>query len=135
MNAVADLFSDMPAIPARGFSENRRPGYSSLGGLLAPDRATERFCAWRGRSGGRYVASIYSFADCPDYEHVVALAVRRAADGTRTVLAGLDLGAFPIVALNGATMMAAREQGANEVHLHLLAETELARTMAIADLV
>ncbi len=131
---AADHFSAplAPAHAALGFAGEPRPGYAAL---LDREPAIERFCAWRGRSGRRYVTSIYGFDACPDYEHVVALAVRRAPDGSRTALAGIDLGAFPMVALDNAAMRAAREQGANEVHLHLLAETAAGRAAAIEDLV
>lgn len=139
MHFAADLFTGTKFAPPsalldeapRGFGDNRQAGYAAL---QARGDDGERFCAWRGLSGRRYVTSIYRFSDCPDYEHVVALAVRRDSDGRRTVLAGVDLGAFPIVALNGAAMAAAREQGANEVHLHLLADTADARSAAIEDL-
>jgi hypothetical protein len=133
---AADLFAaplaPAPARQTHGFAEERRAGYAAL---LDREPEIERFCAWRGRSGRRYVTSIYSFDACPDYEHVVALAVRRGPDGTRTALAGIDLGVFPMVALDSAAMRAAREQGANEVHLHLLAETAAGRAAAIEDLV
>ncbi|MBN9061707.1 MAG: hypothetical protein BGP06_20850 [Rhizobiales bacterium 65-9] len=135
MQVAADLFTEIHraprSLPQAGFDEAGQAAYSSL---QAKTLDSERFCAWRGLSGQRYVTSIYRFADCPDYENVVALAVRRDGDGRRTILAGLDLGAFPIVALNGETMRAAREQGANEIHLHLLADTPAARAAAIDDL-
>ncbi|MET0605534.1 MAG: hypothetical protein ABWZ80_03700 [Beijerinckiaceae bacterium] len=129
MQGMTDLFSRFeispPPLKVADASPRRAP--STLD--------NERFCAWRGRSGRRYVTSIYSFDKCPDYEHVVALAVRREMDGSRTALCGIDLGAFPFVALNGEAMKRARTQGANEVHLHLLAETQAARAAAIEDLV
>lgn len=136
MQVAADLFTGV----GRTFAALRPEGFGSAGlaggaAAQAKSLGSERFCAWRGLSGQRYVASIYRFDDCPDYENVVALAVRRDPDGRRTVLAALDLGAFPIMALNGEAMRAAREQGANEVHLHLLAETAGARAAAIDDLV
>ncbi len=128
---LGDLFAmgTLSAEAARGFADGAPAAYA------ARQPAIERFCAWRGRSGRRYVASIYGFDDCPDYEHVVALAVRRDADGRRAVLAAIDLGAFPIMAMGGEAMTAARAAGANEAHLHLLAETGAARAAAIADLV
>jgi hypothetical protein len=125
MQGFADLFTAPPPAPSTAPP-------SPLRGPAVLDN--ERFCAWRGRSGRRYVTSIYGFDACPDYEHVVALAVRRAPDGSRTALCGVDLGAFPLVALHGEAMKAAREQGANEVHLHLLAETSAGRAAAIEDL-
>ena len=113
-----------------GLDEQPQGLYSALKVI-----ADERFCAWKGVSGRRYVTSIYSFADCPDYENVVALAVRRDWDGTRTIVDAVDLGPFPLVALAGDGMQQARLMGANEVHLHLLADTANARQAVIADLV
>lgn len=95
---------------------------------------TERFGVWSGRSGRRYTTSIYSLEDCPDYEHVVALAVIRAADGARHIIHAFDLGAFPLAALGGSGMAAARAAGASEIHLHLLAPDAEARKAVIADL-
>lgn len=112
-----------------GLNDNPQAGYSALKVI-----ADERFCAWKGKSGTRYVASIYGFDDCPDYENVVALAVRRAADGSRTIIDGLDLGPFPLFALDGDIINRARAAGANEIHLHLLAETAAERQAALYDL-
>lgn len=118
-----------PAPLPVGLNDNPQTGYSPLRVI-----ADERFCAWKGASGRRYVASIYRFGDCPDYENVVALAVRHEADGTRMIIDGLDLGPFPLVALGGDIMQRAQAAGANEIHLHLLADTGTARQAALDDL-
>ncbi|MGL4811848.1 MAG: hypothetical protein ACRCXM_08725 [Beijerinckiaceae bacterium] len=130
---AADLFAaSVGPHPAcgSGFDERGQTGYAALKII-----ADERFCAWRGKSGKRYVTSIYSFADCPDYEHVVALAVRRDWDGARTVIDGLDLGPFPLVSLGGDILEQARVRGATEIHLHLLADTAEARQAVLDDLI
>lgn len=124
-NAYAQLPLPLPA----GLNDNPQGMYSALRVI-----ADERFCAWKGESGRRYVTSIYGFEDCPDYENVVALAVRRDWDGTRTIIDGLDLGAFPLAALGGDVMDQARLRGATEIHLHLLAETPADRQAALDDL-
>jgi hypothetical protein len=94
----------------------------------------ERFAAWRGKSGRRYVVSVYAIADCPDYEHAVALAIRREADGGRHIVAAFDLGAVPLAVLRGAAFAAARRAGASEVHLHLLAGSGRERLRVLDDL-
>lgn len=94
----------------------------------------ERFFAWHGRSGRRITVSVYAPGDCPDYEHVAAFAVRREANGERRILLGVDLGAFPSLVLGGPLLRDAVEAGANEVHLHLLADTPSQRSGVIADL-
>ena len=93
-----------------------------------------RFLAWHGRSGRRITVSVYHPDDCPDYEHVTAFAVRRAADGGRRILLAVDLGAFPSLVLGGPLVRGALDAGANEIHLHLLADTPAQRAAVIADL-
>lgn len=125
----AAAFAQLPLPLPVGLNDNPQGMYTALRVI-----ADERFCAWKGDSGRRYVTSIYSFDDCPDYEHVVALAVRREWDGTRTIIDGLDLGTFPVVALGSDLMAQARLRGATEIHLHLLAETAADRQAVLDDL-
>ena len=94
----------------------------------------DRFFAWQGRSGRRITVSVYAPGDCPDYEHVAAFAVRRSADGSRRILVGVDLGTFPSLVLGGSLLGDAVDEGANEIHLHLLADTPGQRSSVIADL-
>lgn len=83
----------------------------------------QRFLFWRGASGTRYVHTIYTLLDCPALSSGNYILVRREHDGRRTVLAINRLGTGS-PSLNLAEL---RHQGAvlgaNEVHVHLLAES------------
>ncbi len=84
----------------------------------------ERFQFWTGASGRRYVHTIYTLMDCPALSSGNVILVKRGTGGQRTVLDINLLGPnSPTLNLaeirqRGATL------GANEVHVHLLAENE-----------
>ncbi|MCB1520340.1 MAG: hypothetical protein KDJ37_07175 [Hyphomicrobiaceae bacterium] len=83
----------------------------------------QRFRFWTGASGRRYVHTIYTLRDCPELSSGNFILVRREHDGQRTILnIGRLGGNAPTLNLaeirqRGATL------GANEVHVHLLAES------------
>jgi hypothetical protein len=79
------------------------------------------FRAWRGRSGRRYVVSVYRPEALQAQDGAVLIAVRREAGGRRRIVAvGID-GVQP-------------SSGADEIHVHLLAGTDIARAAVAADL-
>ena len=79
---------------------------------------------WQGISGRRYAHIVYSLVGCPAPQSAIYLFVCRDRDGNRTVLgAGRTLNTAPSLNLAVIRREGAR-LGANEVHLHLLAETE-----------
>ena len=84
----------------------------------------QRFQFWTGASGQRYVHTIYTLLDCPGLSTGNILLVRRDEDGQRSVLdvcaLGLNSPSLNLAEIRqrGATL------GANEVHVHLLADTE-----------
>jgi hypothetical protein len=89
---------------------------------------------WRGASGRRYVHTVYSLIECPPVPRATYLLVRRAADGSCRVL-HIASGESDAPTLNlahirqrGATL------GANEVHVHFLAETAGERRLVTCDL-
>jgi hypothetical protein len=89
---------------------------------------------WRGASGRRYLHTVYSLIECPPVPKATYLLVRRADDGGRQVL-HIGSGASDAPTLNlarirqrGATL------GANEVHVHFLAETGSQRRLVTCDL-
>ncbi len=83
----------------------------------------QRFQFWTGASGRRYVHTIYSLLDCPALSSANFVLVRREVDGQRTVLAISRLGAnSPSLNLADIRHRGAM-LGANEVHVHLLAES------------
>jgi hypothetical protein len=95
---------------------------------------TARCQFWRGASGRRYVHTVYGLIECPPVPQATYLLVRREADGSCRVL-HIASGESSAPTLNlarirqrGATL------GANEVHVHPLAQTEGQRRLVICDL-
>ena len=101
---------------------------------LAKSALTARFCSWRGRSGKRYVFSVYEPARCPAFCDAVLLAVTREPSGRRRVVAALDTGAFPEPVLGAAKGAHGAHVRALEFHLHLLAADRSEREAVRADL-
>lgn len=101
---------------------------------LADEPLSPRFCAWRGASGRRYIASVYPAHACPAYCDAALIAVVRADDGRRRIVALVDTGVFPepVVARLAQTLAPIAER--LEFHLHLLAETASERRAALDDL-
>lgn len=94
----------------------------------------QRFQFWTGASGKRYVHTIYSLIECPALPAGNYILVKRNEYGRRQVLtigrttheaASLNLAD---IRQRGATL------GANEVHVHLLAETAKQMQMIEFDL-
>jgi hypothetical protein len=96
-------------------------------------RFRERFQYWIGWSNRRYIFSIYSPQTCPPLPGAVYLAVRREADGSRTAR---SIGRFPRFwdSGNGYAASLLRQAGGDEIHVHLLAETEEQAEAAVCDL-
>ncbi len=91
--------------------------------------------SWRGRSGRRYVVGVQPLAtaDLRELADAVLLAVKRDADGTAHLV---EVAAGPAAEDVGpATWVSAVEaQGATEMHVHRLAETDEERRAALVDL-
>jgi hypothetical protein len=101
---------------------------------LADDALSPRFCAWRGASGRRYIASVYEAEVCPAYCDAALIAVAAGADGRRRILALVDTGVFPepVVARLAQALAPLAER--LEFHLHLLAANSDDRRAALDDL-
>ena len=95
----------------------------------------QAFHYWRGASGRRYLHSVYSLIGCPALPRANYILVRRDGDGTRSALV------FGQTRDNNVTLNLAHLRhegakcGANEVHIHLLAEGADARASVEADLI
>ncbi|MFD0986008.1 hypothetical protein [Methyloligella solikamskensis] len=103
--------------------------------LICADEAfRQAFHYWRGASGQRYLHSVYSLIGCPALPQANYILVRRDEDGSRTPLAiGATTG--DTSSLNLADLRHRGAQlGANEVHIHLLAETDAEREEVCDDL-
>ena len=94
----------------------------------------QSFHYWRGASGDRYLHIVYSLIGCPDLPKANYTLVRRHDDGRRIALA-LGQTKEDAMSLNLAHLRhEGAKRGANEVHIHLLADTPEARDTVEADL-
>jgi hypothetical protein len=126
---------DRPLIDLRQsdlFAEDEAPTARELPMRSTAGLGERRFTAWRGRSGRRYVASIFAVGD----EHALGFtdAVLLAVSGDRRILAARDSGPFGIEAALTRWQQAIAQAGATEIHVHLLAEDGLSRRAALLDL-
>lgn len=94
--------------------------------------AERRFTAWRGRSGRRYVASVFAIQD----GHALGFsdAVLLAVSPDRKIVAARDSGPFGIDAALTRWRDAVAMAGASEIHVHLLAEDGAGRRAVLCDL-
>lgn len=129
-------FCDQPTAPWIALASDRRNerrGYSLA--ALAGMPISSRFCSWKGRSGRRYVFSVYPASACPAFCYAILLAAVRDANGRRRVLSVRETGTFPEPAVASAQRELEGFGPAVELHLHLLAASPEERRTAVADLV
>ena len=121
-----------------------RSAHAEWGDVLAPANEPAVICRekqvaqpyhyWRGASGARYLHSVYSLRDCPALPQATFIIVRRDEDGTRRPLK-IGQTVENAQSLNLARLRhLGAKLGANEVHIHLLAETAEDREEVAADL-
>ena len=110
-------------------------GFMDDGGLRFDEAqiGLDHYTFWRGVSGRRYLATIYSLEDVPDYSEAIVLFVRREADGRRTAHHVEQVEA-PFTADRLSLLRQARAQGINEVHMHFLAQGPAQRRRVMLDL-
>ena len=99
------------------------------------------FQFWSGATGTRYVHTIYNLFECPPIAPANYILVKRHLDGRRTVLSiGRLVNTCATVNLADIRQRCA-QLGANEIHVHLLAdgldasseiEADLRRSLVIA---
>ena len=102
--------------------------------VCAEEGFAQAFHYWRGASGQRYLHSVYSLIGCPALPQANYILVRRHEDGTRTPIAFGET-KDDAISLNLAHLRhKGAKLGANEVHIHLLAETAVDRARVEDDL-
>lgn len=122
----------------------RRDTYADWGDFLSPANEPALVCHeelikqpyhyWRGASGERYLHSVYSLLDCPALPKATYIMVRCDRGGTRRPLR-IGQTVEDTHSLNLAHLRRLGAQlGANEVHIHLLAETAEERITVERDL-
>ncbi|KUO62686.1 MAG: hypothetical protein APF80_10275 [Alphaproteobacteria bacterium BRH_c36] len=103
-----------------GKPAGEKTGDQRSGPVSTADSSAQQF--WIGASGARYIHTIHSLLYCPELPAVNYLLVRRDSLGVQTVLAAGHTAHYaPSLNLaeirrHGATL------GANEVHVHMLAD-------------
>jgi hypothetical protein len=98
----------------------------------APGKPPFQF--WTGASGTRYVHTIYNLFECPQVDAGNYILVKRHTGGQRTVLS-IGRAAHTVASLNLADIrQRSAELGANEVHIHLLADSSAESCNIEADL-
>lgn len=110
-----------------------------LAGLAGTD-LSRRFRHWRGASGRRHLFSVFPLGDpapgedAPRFADAVVMAVGRDAAGAPRILALDETGPLPDLFYASALFRAALARGAEEIHVHLLAEGPAARAAVLRDL-
>ena len=103
---------------------------------LAGKQLGTRFSAWRGRSGHRYICTVYPVDrtaphdGLPPYRGMIVLAVRLGPDGTREIVAASDVDADSGL----PAPLASLSPSIDEWHVHLMAESAPERALALRDL-
>ena len=94
----------------------------------------QAFHYWRGASGRRYLHSVYTLVGCPALPRANYILVRRYDDGARVALS-FGQTKDDAMTLNLAHLRhEGAKCGANEVHIHLLAENSDDRALVETDL-
>jgi hypothetical protein len=102
--------------------------------VCAEEAFAQAFHYWRGASGRRYLHSVYTLVGCPALPQANYILVRRHTDGTREALA-FGSTKDDAISVNLAHLRhEGAKCGANEIHVHLLADTAHDRGLVEADL-
>lgn len=116
-------------------------GRSSPLAGLSGSAVADRFCAWVGRSGRRYIFSVFGLGpqatatSLPFARNAIALMVRRPAVGARRVLWAERIETEgTVAAVRRAAASAQAGPEASEIHLHFLSVEIGERQAAFADL-
>ncbi len=112
---------------------NCRPGDEPALICLAGE-VGESFHYWHGASGRRYLHSVFGLVDCPEISKANYILVHCDDDGVRRALAvGQTVEDANSLNLAHLRQRAARI-GANEIHIHVLADAPVARDAVETDL-
>ncbi len=94
----------------------------------------DRFWYWRGASGRSYIHSIYPADACPPLPGAVFVAAKRLPGGHRIALKAGRISPLWDVAGQATAEKTRQELGADEIHVHLLTESDRDAAFALADL-
>jgi len=93
----------------------------------------ERFWYWRGASGRSYIHSIYQADSCPPLPGAVYVAVRRTGTRREALAAGRFVSCWD-GSVQGFEASRLLPEGADEIHVHLLARDAAAADAVLDDL-
>lgn len=120
-------------------SADAPPNNTGLASLAGGDLAA-RFHAWRGRSGRRYICSVFLVdpqagdAGLPEFAEAIVIAVGQDIGGERRVVAFLQCEHGATALARQAFVAAALKAGAQQWHVHLLTANPQKRRAAIEDI-
>lgn len=124
---IAEGVTDIAAVS--GSAVMNEPAF-----LYGETVAGHQYYYWCGASGRRYLHSVYPLVECPQIPQANYILVRREADGSRIAL---RIGQT-VEKANSLNLAYVRHisalAGANEVHVHMLAGTQMQRQLVEADL-
>jgi hypothetical protein len=115
------------------------PSNTGLASLAGGDLAA-RFHAWRGRSGRRYICSVFPVdhraadAGLPEFAEAIVIAVGQDIGGERRIVAFLQCEYGANALARQAFVAAAIKAGARQWHVHLLTADPQKRRAAIEDI-
>jgi hypothetical protein len=92
--------------------------------------------SWRGHSGRRYIVGVHAVAETQllDVVDAVILAVKRDPSGEAHVIDVATAGSTPSTTARTRWMSRVQSLGANEVHVHRLADGDAERRAIVDDL-
>ncbi len=132
-------FSRCAAAAAAPFPRCAAASAAPLAGLAGTDLA-RRFRHWRGGSGKRHLFSVFPIGtpcpgeDAPRFADAIVMAVGPDATGERRILAMDETGPLPDLFYDSDRFRAALAEGADEIHVHLLADSAGGRAAVLRDL-
>ena len=106
-----------------------------MSGLNSLEGFRDRFWYWRGKSGTRYIHSIYSPDNCPPLPGAIFVMVQKLANGKRVAL---DVGRFSEnwdYVEGSLTERCGSLTRIDEIHVHLLAPSDDGAEGIVRDLV
>lgn len=121
-------------ILARRSGGAARQAFGVTGAVNSAREENSSFHFWSGASSRRYVHTVYDLLDCPEMPQGNYMLVKRDDQGRRSVLALGHLN-HQSASLNLAELRRRGARlGANEVHVHLLANSAQERRLVELDL-
>ncbi len=95
---------------------------------------SRRFHYWTGASGARYLHSVFAIEETPVFDRAVFVIARRIDADRHDALAVGRFGEGAPAGYDAGLLARLAREGADEVHLHLLADSDWEAARIVADL-